>query len=274
MGAPLRFYTKPPETVEWPWLFTTMLDWKYIVGKDFEYAIVDSGVEYFFHRQGLRDYPRHYLMKYRERAKLLGKLFGDRVWVVTPDYPDDYVPGLTYEGGMDNVDKTLRNIKQFISIDGVAWLPVIQSRYMNTFSFLESCERLREIIGDYPRVAVGTVCKALKHTWILYCIKTARAYFPHSWIHAFGLTLKVLKMMRSRVMRISFDSMAWDYGELRHYDRAVGDSWRRKAPEIYAKLPARWPSSLRAKTAYFMAYVERISEITGHDYTQYIRLRA
>ncbi|RKX41881.1 MAG: hypothetical protein DRP27_10180 [Thermotogae bacterium] len=293
MDAPLRFYTKPPEVVEWPWLFTTMLDWKYVIGKDFECAIVDSGVEYFFLTKRMRDYPRHYLVRYRERAKLLGKMYGDRVWITIPDYPDDYQPGLTHERGLDNVDKTLRNVEEFIVIDGAAWLPVIQSRYMNTFSFLESCERLREIIGDYPRVAIGTVCKARKHSWISYCIKTARAYFPHSWIHAFGLTLRVLSMLRPHAMlsfdsmawdwyrsycvgvleRISFDSMAWNYDQLRHYDRAVGDSWRRKAPGIYAKLPARWPSSLRAKTAYFIAYVERISEITGHDYTQYIRLR-
>ena len=262
--AVVRFYTLPPRVIKYPFLFTTMLRWRELLYRDFEHAIVDAGVEYFFLDRKLRDYPRHYLIEYERRARLLGKLFGDRVWVVIPDYPDDLVPGLTYENGMDNVDKTLRNVERFIQVDGVEWLPVIQSRYENTFSFLESCERLRELIGDYPRVAIGTVCKARKLAWITYCLSSARAFFPHSLIHAFGLTLAALGKLERGTIN-SFDSMAWSYGKMRLYDKVVGDSWRKMAVEIYEKLPATWPSSTRAQVSYFLAYLKRISELTGED---------
>jgi len=268
----MRFYTLPPRVIKYPYLFTTMLRWRELLDRDFEHAIVDAGVEYFFLVRKLRDYPRHYLIEYERRARLLGKLFGDRVWVAIPDYPDDYQPGLTHENGMDNVDKTLRNVARFVQIDGVAWIPVIQSRYMNTFSFLESCERLREIVGDYPRVGIGTVCKARKVSWIAYCLKTARAHFYNSWIHAFGLTLTALRKLGGDTIN-SFDSMAWDwyrswavkYPLDPNRSKFTGKNWRIEAPRIYAKLPSRWPSSTRAQAAYFLAYLKRISELTGED---------
>jgi len=273
----VRFYTLPPPQVKYPYIFVTMLNYQELYRRDFEHAIVDSGVEFFFHKRKYKDYPRTYLEKYKVIARALGRTFGDSVWVTIPDYPDDYEPGQCFENGMDNVDKSLRNVEEFITIDGVEWLPVIQSRFENAFSFIESCERLKDLIKDFPRVAIGTVCKSRKVKWIRYCIATARSYFPRSWIHAFGLTLRALSALGSQAVesyrswtyrtlaKFSFDSRAWDYGNLRWYDKLVRDSWRKYALEFYPKTPAKYCASDRAKIAYFLAYLKRISELTGED---------
>ena len=234
----MRFYTLPPDGIEWPWLFTTMPRYKVLFRRKFEHAIVDSGVEQFFNHGRLRDYPRWYLAEYKRKAKYLASIFGDRVWFVIPDYPDDYVPGMCYEGGLDNVDKTIRNIEEFIAIDGVEWLPVIQSRYEDTFSFISSCERVKELLGHYPRLAIGTVCKARQLKWIVWCCLYARKVFPLSWLHAFGLTLSALSRLRDHLD--SFDNMAWTFPR-------------------HAGLPSA--KSLEAKRRYFLAYIARIKEV-------------
>jgi hypothetical protein len=89
------------------------------------------------------------------------------------------------------------------------WLPVIQGRYLNKFSFLESAKQLHDLIGDYPQVAIGTVCKCQNLDFIEYCCKVARRFFPKSWIHAFGLTLTALPRVKHLIN--SFDSMAWTF---------------------------------------------------------------
>lgn len=88
-------------------------------------------------------------------------------------------------------------------------MPVLQSRYLDKLSFLESAQKLRELIGDYPQIAIGTVCKCRNLDFIEYCCKVARRFFPHSWIHAFGLTLSALPKVKQYIN--SFDSMAWTF---------------------------------------------------------------
>jgi len=285
----VRFYTTPPPGVDYPYFFTTMVKdkWRLLFRYRWRHAIVDAGVEYWFHRMKVRDYPERWLKWYVNKAKQLSRIFNDRVWIVIPDYPDDYTPCMTYEDDMDNVDKTLRNIEEFISIDGVAWLPVIQSRFENTFSFIESCHRLRKLIGSYPRVAIGTVCKARKLAWIEYCLKYARSVFSNSWIHAFGLTLSALERVktanssfdstawdtRRRLWLDSFDSMAWSYDKLREYDRRKR-SWRTRAViDSFDSMAYTFPryrgrpsaKSVDARLRYFNAYLQRIGEILGDE---------
>jgi len=265
----VRFYTLPPDGVDWPWLFTTMTRYKVLFKRRFEHAIIDSGVEQFFNHGRLKDYPEWYLREYKRRARYLSQIFGDRVWVVVPDYPDDYRPGQTYESGLDNVDKTVARIEEFTAIDGVEWLPVIQSRYEDTFSFIESCHRVRELLGRYPRLAIGTVCKARKLKWIVWCCLYARQTFPGSWLHAFGLTLSALPRLKGRLD--SFDSMVWSYHQLRPYDlehkswrtRAVIDSFDSTAWKGPRRAGLPSAKSLEAKRRYFMAYVARVREILG-----------
>ncbi|MEM2365695.1 MAG: hypothetical protein QXL06_02000 [Nitrososphaerota archaeon] len=123
----------------------------------------------------------------------------------------------------------------------IMWLPVIQSRYLDPFSFMQSAEALHELIGDYPRVAIGTVCKCKNLGFIEFCCKYARKVFPHSWIHAFGMTLTALP----RVMQYinSFDSMAWTF------PRTPGKSSCKNEQE---------------RKEYFYAYLKRVNEVAGN----------
>jgi len=233
----MRFYTLPPRGVEWPYLLVNPRNYKELFKRKFEHAILDSGVLIFLDPK-IKDYPKWFIKKYPQKAKGLTEVFGDRLWVTIPDLPDDHNPG---QFG-DNVSKTLERIEHFVTIDGVNWLPVIQSRYLNRFSFLEACQRTYDLIGDYPRVAIGTVCKCRRLDFIEYCSIIARRFFPNSWIHAFGLTLRALP----RIIGIidSFDSLAYSFRLRNGY------------------------GNLRAKThhervRYFYAYIRRIEEILG-----------
>jgi hypothetical protein len=210
---------------------------------------LDSGVEVFKTRKNLKDYPPSFLQRYSQRAEIVSHRFKGKVWVTIPDYCDDFNPG---QFG-DNVEKTLRNIQDFITVDGVEWLPVLQSRFLNVLSFYEACERTRVLIGDYPRIAIGTVCKTRKHRFIVECCRIARKFFPKSWIHAFGLTLDVLPKVKSYIN--SFDSLAC------YYPRKSFKEW--SAETGLKPFPNVAPTTARSKVAevFFNAYLERLKEI-------------
>jgi len=241
----VRFYTNPRGLVEYPYVMLHMGRYEELFRMRFDHAIVDSGVM-IFAKRGVRDYPAWFMKTYARKARVLTEVFGDRVWVVIPDYPDDYNP--RQFGG--NVGRTVENVERFIGVDGVNWLPVLQARYMDRLSFLESCWMTREVLGEgYPRIAIGTVCKCRKLDFIEYCCRAARKFFPEAWIHAFGLTLSALPRVRGVID--SFDSMAWTFPRGRG-----GHSAKNK----------------RELIQYFKAYLERVHAITATEVD--IRARA
>ena len=225
---PYWFAFEPP--IRYPYVFTHINNYKWLHRRLWKQAILDCGVEIFWRKT---EYPPRFLDYYLHVAVQLAEIYGERLWVTIPDYCDDHkhVP--------NNVEKTLRNIEKFIDVEGVSWLPVIQARYLDIFSFYESCEKTREIIGDYPRVAIGTVCKTRRLSFIVECCKIARKFFPHSWIHAFGLTLHALPKVA--VYIDSFDSSAYTF------PRKSGHSCK----------------NMKERIEYFHAYVRRIEEILG-----------
>jgi len=235
----VRFYTLPPSGVDWSYLLVNPSNCKVLFKHKFKHAILDCGVETFKHNPDLKDYPEGFLERWKWKAKQLTEIFGERLFVTIPDYPDDFNPG---QFG-DNIAKTLENIKDFIFVDGVNWLPSIQSRFLNRFSFLESCEKTKRIIGDYPRVAVGTVYKTNNLSFIEYCCKVTRKVFPKSRIHAFGLTLRALPKVKSAIN--SFDSLAY--------------SFPRKSGMGSCK-------NLSERQKFFHAYIERIKQILGEKF--------
>jgi len=198
----------------------------------FKHSIIDSGVMIFV-QKNVKDYPKSFMKSYDFHARQFTAIYDKRVWVAIPDYPDDYNPG---QFG-DNIEKTLKNIEHFITIDNVNWLPVIPSRYKNRFSYLYSCEKTKELIGDYPQVAIGTVCKCNEISFIEYCAKVTRKTFPKTWIHAFGLTLRAIPKVKDCID--SFDSMAWTF------PRTSGHSAKNN----------------RELQQYFKAYLKRLNEI-------------
>lgn len=193
----------PPRGIEWPFLMPNPRTRKELYRRKFTHAILDCGVEYFGNKPEIKDYPRHFLKDWPGIARIATKTWGDKLLVTIPDYPDDLNPG---QFG-DNVSKTLKNVEEFLSIDGVNWLVTIQGRYLNLLSIYESLQRTKELIGDYPHIAVGTVCKARKKKYIVSSLRAVRAIFPKSQIHAFGVTLTCVKDLEPYID--SFDSMAW-----------------------------------------------------------------
>jgi len=146
--------------------------------------IIDSGVEIFAH--GAKDYPAWFFSRYEFYAKQYAEIYGDRIWVVIPDYPDDYrnnpIP--------HNVHKTLVNIKRFHVVKNVNWVYPLQSDYLNPQNFHDCCHQVMKYCPE--RVAIGTVCKTRNIEFIEKCCMMARRHFPVSHIHAFGATLKAL----------------------------------------------------------------------------------
>jgi len=254
----LLFYTFPPSDVNWPYLLVNPNNYKILFRRKFEHAILDCGVEIFKHNPNLKDYPKGFLEKWKWKAKQLTEIFGEKLFVTIPDYPDDYHPG---QFG-DNVSKTLANIEEFISIDGVNWLPSIQSRYLDRLSFLESCQRVKEIIGDFPQVAIGTVCKTNNLSFIEYCCRAARKFFPKSHIHAFGLTLKALPRVKSTIS--SWDSLVPECGRTKWRNWLINsfDSLSYTFPRERGKGSCR---SLNERQKFFYAYIERIKQIVAAE---------
>lgn len=200
----LRFYTLPPRCIKYPYLFVNMRNSKELYKREFEHAICDCGVYYFHMNPELDEYPRGYLSQYGAKARVLSRRFKDKLLIAIPDYPDDYHPG---QFG-DNVSRTFKNIRRFVRIEGVNWLPSVQARYLDVKSFVRACKRLRNI-ADFRCIAIGTVCKTKNLSFIERCCGIARSFFPNAWIHAFGLTLNAI----TRVSHLidSFDSMAWTF---------------------------------------------------------------
>ena len=229
----MRFYTTPKGEVEWPYWLVNPRTEKRLLNSGFEHAIADSGVMIFVH-EDITEYPQGFLREWKYKAKLLTDIYGeDRISCVIPDYPDDYNPG---QFG-DNVEKTISNIEDFISVDGPKWVVSLQSRYLDKFSFLKAVQEVKDLLGHYPNLAIGTVCKCNRIEFIKYCCDVARQHFPKSWLHAFGLTLRALPHVNETLD--SWDSMAWTF------PRKPGGRSHRGGEEV----------------EYFDAYVNRIAEI-------------
>jgi len=203
----IRFYTLPPRGVEWPYLLVNCRNYRELFKRRFEHAILDTGVELFFDKLRLRGYPKWFLTMWRDLAKRLSKLFEGKLWVVIPDVPSDYHPS-DWSNGL-NVELTLKNVEDFASIDGVDWVVVVQSRFDDLLSYYSSLKRTKEIVGDYPRIAIGTVCKTRNLRFIIEVCKATRTWFPKSHVHAFGLTLTALPMVAKYID--SWDSLAYTF---------------------------------------------------------------
>jgi len=219
--------------------------------RKFEHAIFDCGVEIFHRDPNRTEYPRSFLHQWKHKARHLAEIFGDHLWVTIPDHPDDY--HMQFKGA--NVEKTLRNVEEFLTVDGVNWLVPLQSQFLNPFSFAESCQRTKELIGDYPRIAIGTVCKTRNLKFIAYCCRMARRIFPDSHIHAFGLTLRALP--RVIPLLSSWDSLAADPGGRRLWL----DSWDSDAYTFPRGQGRGSCKNEKERVLFFYAYIQRIKEI-------------
>lgn len=168
-----------------------------------KHAILDSGVEIFL--KGAKEYPNGFFDKYAFTCQQYTEIFGDRLWCVIPDYPDDYRNNPIEH----NVRKTLRNIKRFHKVKGVNWVYPLQSDYLNLQNFHDSCHQVMKYCPE--RIAIGTVCKTRNLQFIEKACRMAHQHFPVSHIHAFGPTLSALPRILPFID--SWDSCAYFYNE-------------------------------------------------------------
>lgn len=208
---------------------------KYLRNINFKHAIVDCGVEIFFH--GAKEYPPWFFNRYEFLCQQLTEIYGDRVWCVIPDYPDDYRNNPIAH----NVHRTLRNIQRFHKVKGVNWVYPLQCDYLNLQSFHDSCH---QVMGFNPeRVAIGTVCKTRNVEFIEKCCRMARRHFYTQHIHAFGPTLNALPKILPHID--SWDSTAYFYS-------SEGSLCKKK----------------KERFAYFQAYLEKIDSILSDFHSQ------
>jgi len=201
----MKFYTTPPKDVNYDYMLINPKTYKRLKYKPFKHAIADCGV-LIFHDEAIKEYPYYFLPKWKYYARFLSDMYGvDRIWCTIPDYPDDYNPG---QFG-DNVEMTLKNVENFITTERVNWVISLQSRFLDIDSFEHGCQVVKERYGDYPRLAIGTVCKTNNLKFIKDCCTMARDYFPHSKLHAFGMTLTAYSHVYGIID--SWDSMAWTF---------------------------------------------------------------
>lgn len=233
----MRFYTLPPRLTPWPYLLFNPNNIKEMNRRKWNHCILDSGIEMFLD-PSIKDYSPSFLHRWKGLSRIKTDIHGEKIWITIPDYCDDLVPGSLG----DNVKRTLDNIENFITVDDVNWLVVLQARYLNTLSFLESIQGVKDLLGQYPRIAIGTVCKCRKLSFIEKCAKLARAHFPNSWIHMFGLPLNALPRVKEHVD--SFDSLAYTFTRRRSEGCATTHDQKRR---------------------YFKEYVERMKELLGES---------
>jgi hypothetical protein len=234
------FYTLPEAFYSYPFLLAPFPNHhKKLMKAKFKHAIVDCGVEIF--AQGKQEYPHAFHMRYQFVANQYTQIFGEKIWFVIPDYPDDYRNNPIE----NNIHKTLVNIKQYHEVSGVNWVYPIQTDYLNLQSFHDSCHQVMKFNPE--RVAIGTVCKCNDLEFIEQCCRMVRQHFYLSHIHAFGVTLRALPKLLPFID--SWDSNAW----------------------TFPRKPGHSCKNMAERKEYYYAYLKRIDEIL-HDYNSQARL--
>jgi len=235
--GPKRFYTYPEYFHTYPFLLVPFHLHRMLKRRPWIHAIVDSGVEIF--NMGKKEYPKGFFLQYEFKAQQYTQIWGEKIWFVIPDYPDDY----RHNPIENNVERTLENIERFSQIEGVNWIYPLQADYLNLDSFHYACHEVQKY---HPkRVAIGTVCKTNNLKFITKCCMLARQHFPNAHIHAFGPTLKALPHILPFI-----------------------DSWDSASYTFPRKHGQGKPSTKKRKIQYFNAYLKRIREILREHYSQ------
>lgn len=206
-----RFHSLPPSGVAWPYLLVNPLNYRELYRREFDLAILDSGVEWFRTNPAARDYPEKFLENWKEKAKLLARQFDGRLWVTIPDYPDDYHPG------QGSIEKTVKNIEDFLTVDGVNWLPSIQAKFiiekgrlrLLKLHLYQAIQQSEKVLGSHPRIAVGSVCKSRHLDDIMFALSAVRHSFQSQQVHAFGLTATGIQ--KTSPLIDSWDSSAYTF---------------------------------------------------------------
>jgi len=209
----LRFYTLPPLQIPYPYVLMNVnnpqIGLRYIrrhLG-DVESVIIDSGIE-IFRDERVRDYPPGHLHKLVRLYFRVKQLVGE-VWVVCPDYCDDYHPrSLWLSEDYTNIERTVDSVLKCIKrYPGINWLIPVQGWYRKPKSVLR-CLRLYEEYGiDGEYYGIGNLCVEKRESIMVKTVRYVKSVLGDRKIHVFGLDLRTARKLRNEIY--SFDSMAW-----------------------------------------------------------------
>ncbi len=190
----IRYYTYPP--VQYPYILRNV---KQKPLPQTKHEIVDIGVYELLKEP--YDYSPETLQSFVDCQP--------NGWKVVPDYPDIFKEH-SMESDIDNVVMSKALMKKYYDVHDPCHMPVIQGYFNDPHSFVDYSEWFKSKFLDAPEViGVGTVCKLSEKETMLRTLYYARREFPDAWIHAFGLSIKYLDLLRGTIN--SFDSTAFTF---------------------------------------------------------------
>jgi len=230
----VKFFTYPPKP--YPYVIVNSNKPQFSMVKYAKEVIVDSGVE-IFRNPNVKDYPRNHVNKMLKIYSRIKQFVRD-VWIVVPDYPDDYHPkSLWIDENRTNIERTIDNILNYTEkYKNVNWIIPVQGHNKKPESILRSINLLKEfgIIDKFDYFAIANLCVESDVEIMYRTIKLARENLRDKKLHVFGLRLNALKKIYPLID--SFDSMAWT----RPVDSSLNANFSCKNKEQRIRFFDRW----------------------------------
>lgn len=269
----VRYSVLPPLAkdlvVPWPWftvnIFNVGVLGGYIdayrsIGARIEFVLLDCGVDRYWQRPVdrlpvNREYGDGYWDAFWgavDKLRSFAREAGFAYEVTVPDYPDDYTErwgrphALWSEESSDyatNIDKTMRNIFEFLDSDpGQPWLVPVQGYEDVPSSIALALEVLKPLARRY-RFGIANVCTTRSSRVILETVRLAREACKECAFHIFGPGLGGVRRLFEGGLLLRGDS--WD---------SFGYTWPRvsgvgKTQDVYERV--KW----------FCIYLKRIYDV-------------
>jgi len=204
----VRFFTTPPRP--YPYILINARNPDFSFLHSALEVIIDSGIE-MFRNPNVKDYPKDWEKRlvnlyYRVKTQTKGM-----VWLVVPDYPDDYHPrNLWISESYTNIERTLDNVLYYTAkYPSINWLIPIQGHNKKPDSVIRSIMLYKEhgILDRYDYFAVANLCVEPDTEIIHQTVKIAKNKLLDKKLHVFGLKLSALRKIYHMID--SFDSTAW-----------------------------------------------------------------
>jgi hypothetical protein len=245
----MKFFTLPPKEIGYPFVIVNARNPNYSYFKknkdNVEEVIIDSGIE-IFRDPNVKDYPDGWVWKlievYRKVEKIIPRA---RIWLVCPDYCDDYNPkALWVDEKTTNIERTVENVKKYaLRFNKINWLISIQGHNKDPNS-VKTCLNYYKDLGileKFEYFAIGNLCVEKNSDTIYKTVKIVRKMLGNDKrIHVFGLKLNCVKDVQNLID--SFDTMAWT----RPVSRKLG-SWSCKTKDERLKFFETWLKTFKKK---------------------------
>jgi len=245
----IKFFTLPPNEIEYPYIFINARKPVYSYFKKWrdnvEEVIIDTGIE-MFRNPNIKDYPKDWITRlikvYRKVKRIILKA---QVWLVCPDYCDDYNPkSLWINNEITNIERTIENVKKYaLQISSINWLISIQGHNKKPDSVKICLDYYKKlgVLDEFNYFAIGNLCVERKSDIIYKTAKNVRNILgKDKKIHIFGLKLSCVKDVQNLID--SFDTMAWT----RPIDKKLGN-WSYKTKEERISYFLAWYNSFKKK---------------------------